>query len=109
MKFILSLDATVEEARHDKSIRLYALPHGVKFKGPSQLKYLSERTKFAKNESVEFLCVAIRYLYMKGFRWKLDDTYLMPGYHWGTLSQSQIPTHYLHRKYLILVLFFRCE
>lgn len=90
----MSLDVTVEQARHNKSIKLYALPHGVKFEGPSQLKDLSERTKFAVNETVEFLCVAIKYLYMKGFRWKLDDKYLTSGYNWGTLSQSQIATHY---------------
>lgn len=85
----MSLDLTVEEARHKKSIKLYALPYGVKYEGPSQLKHLTKRTKFAVNETVEFLCVAVKYLYMRGFQWKLDNN-LTSRHDWGILSQLKI-------------------
>lgn len=40
------------------------------------------RTKYADGETVNFLCVAVRYLFMHGFQWKIGS-WILPDYDEG--------------------------
>lgn len=57
-------------------IQLYSLKPGEGIPDISLPNSNYIRTKYADGETVSFVCIAVRYLFMQGFRWKIGNSIL---------------------------------
>lgn len=61
------------DQKYEKYIQLYSLKPGERVPNISLLNGDYIRTKYATGETVSFVCVAVKYLFMQGFQWHIGN------------------------------------